>query len=244
MSEKKDETKPEEATQNLPVNVEQQIKKQLEAQRGQLGALPTNKIALKDKNFTLPDGQSSPGPIELIVLDFAWNMVHYPGAYNSNNPQQPDCFAIGREKPDSGQLVAHETVKKPYGKTCSDKNCPKNEWKSAITGGGKACKNQRKLIVVPPNFDEETEAMSMFVSPQGLKNFDAYVSRLKAEHGILPVQAVTEVSFDTAQSYPLLKFKFIERNPRVNDAWAFREQCQEMLFRPIELKEGAAKKAA
>ena len=222
-----------EETSNLPVSMEDEIRKQLAQQKDQIGALPSNKIALKAKKFTLPDGQSSPGPIEVIIVDFNWFMVHYPGSYNANNPQQPDCFAVGREKPDGGQLRPHENVVKPYSETCKD--CPKNEWKSAPTGNGKACKNQRRLIVIPPDFDDKTEPMTMYVSPGGLKNFDAYVSRLSAEHGILPVQCITEVSFDADQSYPLLQFKYLDRHTKVNEAWAIRERAQSLLFRPVEI---------
>lgn len=230
----------EEVTPNLPVNIEDQIKKELEAQRGQLGALPSNKIALKNKKFTLPDGQSTPGPFEAIVLDFVWFMVHYPGAYNSNNPQQPDCFAVGRDKPDGGLLLPHATVEKPLAANCGA--CEMNEWGSAPTGKGKACKNQRRLVVIPPKFDENTEPMTMYVSPGGLKNWDSYVSRLKNELGILPVQAITEISFDVDQSYPLLKFRFIERNTKVNDAWSMKEAAQGLLFRELEIKSEDDKK--
>lgn len=227
MSGKKDEQKT-----NLPVNIEDQIKKQLQAQKSQLGALPSNKIQLKDKKFTLPDGQSSNGPLECIVLDFAWDMVHYAGVYNSNNPQKPNCFAVGRESPDSGELKPHESVEKPQHDNCKD--CPKNEWGSSPVGKGKACKNQRRLIVVPPNFDESTEPMTMYVSPAGLKNFDKYVSRLSAEHGLLPVQVVTEISFDADKSYPLLMFKMLDTHARVNDAWSLREMSQDLLFKVTE----------
>lgn len=233
---KKDE-KPQTQETNLPVNVEDMIKKQLQAQKGQLGALPSNKIGLKNKEFTLPDGQKSPGPLECIILDFAWFMVHYPGVYNSNNPQQPNCFATGRENPEGGLLKPHESVLTPQGENCKD--CPKNEWGSAPTGKGKACKNQRRLIVVPPNFDESTEPMTMYVSPGGLKNFDKYVARLNNEHGVLPVQVITAISFDPDQSYPLLRFNLIERHTRVNDAWSLRERSQDLLFRELETKEAA-----
>jgi len=186
----------------------------------------------------LPDGQSSPGPMEVIILDFAWFLVHYPGVYNANNPQKPNCFAIGRDKPDGGKLLPHTTVLKPIGDNCS--TCPKNQWKSAPSGNGKACKNQRRLIIVPPDFDTETEPMTMYASPKSLKNFDAFVSRLKAEHGILPMQCITEVSFDADQSYPMLKFKYLDRHARVNDAWALKEQVQPLLFRELELEEEKA----
>jgi hypothetical protein len=225
-----------EETPNLPVNIEDQIKKELAAQSGQIGALPSNKIKLADKKFTLPDGQSSAGPLEVVILDFVWFMAHYPGIYNSASPQQPNCFAVGRDKPDSGLLKPHETVAKPQGKSCSEKECPMNKWKSSPTGNGKACKNQRRLVVVPPNFSEESEGMTMYVSPGGLKNFDAYVSRLKNEHGILPFQAITEVAFDKDKSYPLLTFKFLDKHTNVNVAYALRESHQPVLWRELETK--------
>lgn len=220
---------------NLPVDIEAQIKKQLMEQKGQLGALPSNKIGLKGKQFTLPDGQKSDGPLECVILDFVWTMVHYPGAFNSNNPQAPNCFAVGRENPEGGELKPHESVSKPQGKDCA--SCAKNQWGSAPSGSGKACKNQRRLVVVPPNFDENTEPMTMYVSPGGLKNFDKYVARLNNEQGVLPVQVVTEVAFDKDQPYPLLTFKFLERHTRVADAWSLRERSQDLLFREIETKE-------
>jgi hypothetical protein len=236
MVKKKDEPTNEEETKNLPIDVEASIKKQLDEQRGQLGALPTNKIGLNNKEFALPDGQKSAGPLECIILDFAWALVHYPGVYNSNNPQQPNCFATGRQNPESKSdpLVPHETVASPQGKNCRD--CAKNQWKSAATGRGKACKNQRRLIVVPPDFDEETEVMTMYVSPKGLKNFDKYVARLSNEHGVLPTQVVTAIAFNKDETYPLLQFKFVERHTRVNDAWAMRERSQDLLFRELETK--------
>jgi hypothetical protein len=223
-----------EQTQNLPVNMEAEIKKQLEAQRGHLGALPSNKISLKNKEFTLPDGQKGP-ELECVVLDYVWFMVHYPGVYNANNPQQPNCFAVGRDQPNSGQLKAHESVETPLGETCHEKVCPKNAWKSAPTGNGKACKNQRRLVLLPPNADEATEPMTLYVSPGGLKNFDAYVARLQNEHQLLPVQVITRVTFDQDQTYPLLKFELVGPHDNMNLFWSKRETAQDLLFRPIEI---------
>jgi hypothetical protein len=233
--------KDKEETKNLPVSMEEQIKKELAAQKGQLGALPSNKISTKDKTFTLPDGQSSTKPMEVVVLDFVWFMANYPGAFNANNPQQPNCFAVGRERPDGGDLKPHDTSAEPQHGDC--KECPKNQWGSAATGKGKACKNQRRLIIVPPDADEETEPMTMYVSPGALKNFDAYVSRLKNEHNMLPAQVITEISFDENQSYSSLKFKLVEKHGNMNLMWGLRTASEDLLFRPLET-EKAKEKAA
>lgn len=229
----------EEVAAQLPVNIEDEIKKQLEAQKGQLGALPANKIGLKNKEFSLPDGQKGP-TLECVVLDFVWFMVNYPGAYNSNNPQKPNCFAVGRENPEPKAneigLKPHPTAADPQSETCED--CPKNQWKSAASGNGKACKNQRRLVVLAPDADAASEAMSLYVSPGGLKFFDAYVSRLQNEHGLLPAQVITKISFDPNQSYPLLNFEFVGKHDNMNLFWSKREQAQELLFRETETEKG------
>ncbi len=219
-------------TANLPVDIQEQIRKELAESKNHVGALPANKIQLRDKKFTLPDGQSSNGPLECIILDYVWDMIYYKGVYNSNNPQKPVCFALGRETPESGNLKPHESVESPQHSDCKD--CPMNEWGSSPVGKGKACKNQRRLIVVPPNFDGSTDPMTIYVSPAGLKNFDKYVSRLRNEHGLLPVQVITEIAFDTDKSYPLLTFKMLDTHTNVNEAWALKEASQEILWRATE----------
>ena len=151
---------------------------------------------------------------------------------NANNPQQPNCFAIGRENPDSGNLKPHETSADKQHNDC--KECPKNQWKSAPQGNGKACKNQRRLLILPPNADKDSEPMTLYVSPGALKNFDSYVSRLASEHGILPVQAITEIGFDKNQSYPSLQFTFVGKHDNMNLFWSKREQAQDLLSRPLE----------
>lgn len=226
-----------EETANLPVNMEDVIKKELEAQKKHLGALPSNKIGLKNKEFTLPNGQSNK-VMECVILDFAWFMVNYPGAYNANNPQQPNCFAVGRDNPDGGLLKPHESSAEPQHGDC--KECPRNQWKSAASGNGKACKNQRRLVVLPPDADEDSDPMTVYVSPGGLRYFDAYVSRLASEHGVLPVQVITEMSFDPHQTYPLLQFKFLDKHSNMNLFWAKKEQAQDLLMRPLETEKAKA----
>jgi hypothetical protein len=226
------------ASANLPVNMEEEIRKQLAEQKNQLGSLPVNKISTRGKEFTLPDGRKGT-EIEVVILDFAWFMVNYPGVFNANNPQSPDCFAVGRENPDSGKLKPHENVSSPHHDNCAE--CPKNQWGSSPAGKGKACKNQRRLVVIGPDAEDATEIMSLYVSPGGLKHFDAYVSRLANEHKVLPVQVVTRITFDPNQTYPLLNFEMVGPHDNMNLFWAKREQAQEMLFRPIELQ---AKEAA
>jgi hypothetical protein len=232
-------SKAKKETPNLPADINAAIKQQLAEQKGQLGELPRNRISTRNKEFTLPDGLKGPH-LDCVVVDFIWSMVHYPGAYNANNPQKANCFALGREAPGSGLLVPHEDASEPQHTDCKD--CPKNQWKSAPSGNGKACKNQRRLIVAPPTATEADDCMTLYVSPAGLKNFDSYVNQLASIHQMLPVQVITRITFDADQTYPLLKFEMLEINDRLGFFWAKKEASQELLFRPIE--SGSKKDAA
>lgn len=216
------------------VNVEEEIAKQLATLKDRIGAPPSNKIATKGKKFTLPSGTASTGPLNVVILDWRWVLAHYPGAFNPNNPQDPDCFAVGLDKPESGQLVPHESIEKPHGENCAV--CAKNQWNSDPNGRGKACKNQLRLLVMAPDADDSTEPLTLYVSPTALKNFFAYTSELANVHNLDIIQVETKIGFDPNETYPKLTFELGDKHAKVNEMWALKTRYQEMVSRPIELK--------
>lgn len=218
------ESKPEET--KLPVDLEAQIKARLEALKDEVTESAGQRIRIKNKMFTLPDGESSPGPMSVIVVDFAWFFAHYPGTYNPQNPQQPDCIATGREKADSGLLKPHPNSPHPYAENCAV--CDKNQWGS---GGPqrKACKNQRRLLVLSPEFKETDEPLILYVAPTSLRNFDKYVLDL-ARDGLIPQQVVTEVSFDPNSEYARLIFKMGGLHGRLQEVMTMQQKFEDQLF--------------
>jgi hypothetical protein len=55
-----------------------------------------NKIRLsKDKQFVLPDGTKTAGPLELVIVDFVATNSFYAGKFDAKNPAPPSCFAVG-----------------------------------------------------------------------------------------------------------------------------------------------------
>ena len=216
------------------INIEEQIKKNLATLGERVGAIPSNKISTKGKRFTLPGGEPRTDPLQVVVIDYIWVMAHYPGAYNPKALQDPDCFAVGRDQPESGLLVPHDSIDKPHAKNCKD--CAKNQWKSAPTGNGKACKNQRRLIVVPVDATEDTQPLSIYVSPSAIKNFDGYLRELAAVHGLDPIQVITTIDFDPNETYTKLIFKLKEKHANLNLMWSLRQRYVELTERPIELK--------
>lgn len=216
---------------------------QIEAElRGQLARVAErtsspgqNKISVKGKQFTLPGQAPNPGPLTCVILDYIWALAHYPSAYNQNKPQDPNCFAIGREKPESGKLVAHETAPAKQGDNC--KVCPKNQWKSDPKGGnGRACKNQRRLLIVPVDASPDAQPYTIYVSPKALKGFDAYIRELQSVHGVDPIQVITEIAFNPNEAYPMLTFKMVGRHTNLVAMWNMKERYKGMTEHVIELK--------
>lgn len=212
------------------VNYQEQLRRELAQLSETVEAPSSNKISTKGKTFTLPNQRSSPGPLQVIVLDYiAVNMV-YKGAYNPSIKQPPLCWAIGRE---IKNLAPSKNVPTPQAVDCA--SCPKNQWGSGAGGRGRACKNQRRLLVIAP--DLKGEPMTLYVSPTGLKAWDSYVRDLAHDHGKLPIQVITSVTFDPQQSYPSLQFSFVDYHGNVEDAIRLRAKYQEIVTREPELKE-------
>lgn len=223
-------------TETLPTtNTAERIKAELLAMARRVSAPSSNKISTKGKLFSLPDGKSSPGPLNVVILDFVAVNSFYEGIYNPQNKAPPACFAVGT---DLDAMVPSASAPKPQGMNCND--CIKNSWGSGQGGRGKACKNTRRLIVVPPDFTKDTVPMTLYISPTGLKGWDAYIRRIVVEHTSRPIDVVTTISFDPNQAYPSLQFGFGELNPNVAIAEYLRTLHAEMLNREPEAQAKAA----
>lgn len=237
------DVKPEEqATSNLPADIRAELEAAKAGMAETIGDLPSNKISVKGKLFTLPGKEAEPGPMHAVILDYVWFNAYYKGAYNPAVQQQPVCFAVGRvEKKQDGTPVLAPDPKAPELQAEFCALCPKWQFGSSPSGG-KACKNQRRLILVPENAAEDAQPYSLYVSPSGLKNFGLYLEELK-RLGKHPAQVVTEIGFDSNQSYPKLTFKVAKMHDNLSLMWALREKAQSMLFRTIDVTPGEAKAA-
>lgn len=83
----------------------------------------------------------------VVVIDHILENVFYEGRFNVEKPTPPTCFALGR---DDREMRPHAVVVEAgqaQNPTCH--GCPMNEWGSNDTGKGKACRNTRRLAMVP-----------------------------------------------------------------------------------------------
>ena len=147
-------------------------------------------FGLKGGILTLNDAQLPNNEIGCVVLDSILENVYYEDDFDADSPASPVCYAFGR---DEDTMEPHEDVETKQAENCAA--CPHAAWGSADKGRGKACRNRRRLALLPAGtFDregnftpiddaahyEKAEAAFLGVSPTSLKGFAAYVKGLAA----------------------------------------------------------------
>jgi hypothetical protein len=217
------------------LSVQDQLKKELETLKDRVDPPSGYMVSVKGKTFTLPDGSANDGPMTCVVLDWVSANTYFEGLYNPQNIQPPACFAIAREP---SKAAPSANAPKQQHTDCS--SCPKNEWGSDPQGGkGKACKNTRRLLIVPSSATEKTQPWVISVSPTGLKHFDKYVNTL-ADVGTHPIQVLTDISFEASEAFPSLRFAVVEKHDNLNVMWALKERGEEILLQEPRLEETKA----
>jgi hypothetical protein len=113
--------------------------------------------------------------LNCIVLASMHENVFYTGAFDPDNPQPPACWAFG----ESAEGMAPK-CDNPINATC--KGCPNNEWGSDTRGGrGKACKEIRRLAVIPASGNITDNEMAMLKVPvTSVRNWANYVNSVVA----------------------------------------------------------------
>lgn len=157
------------------------------------------------------DGNAFPGnQTAVVVLAYALENSYYDGPYDPDRPASPKCFAFGLNE---RELEPHEAVDQDdYFERQSDicDGCPRNEWGSAETGRGKACKNVVRLALIPagqytskgrnqglelelfddPEHFQTAEVAYMKLPVMSVKNWTSFVKQVAADlrrppHGII-----------------------------------------------------------
>jgi len=82
----------------------------------------------------------------VVIADAVLENVFYEGKFDAATPKPPTCFAFGRDELSMAPHAAVVAAGQAQAATCGE--CPLNEWASAETGRGKACRNTRRLALV------------------------------------------------------------------------------------------------
>lgn len=133
--------------------------------------------------------------LDCIVIANAYENAYYEGKFDPNNPKPPVCYAIHVNE---DEMVPHEKAAKPQAASCAE--CPMNEWGSAAESKGKACKNIRRLALLPPDAITDaakiSSAESLFLKlpVMSVKNWSLYVNNVATEYKRPPFAVVTQIS--------------------------------------------------
>lgn len=213
------------ATTNAIVDIRAQLRAELEAQKDRVTPPTGGRISTAGKVFTLPDGRTSTKPLNLIILDWRITHAYYTGVYDPAKRAAPVCFAMSKTldcAPDASKIES------PKNKDCA--SCPFNEYGSGSNNKGKACKETRRLAVIPVDATIETVPFILDVSPTGIKGFDAYISQLK-QRDKHAMEAITEIAFRSDATYPTLTFglESLADDEQIAIAYKLREVAAQKL---------------
>lgn len=132
-----------------------------------------------------PDDPDMVKEITGVIVDHhavnAYWAVKYAG---ENNP--PDCSSM-----DGKEGVTADGTRK----ACN--SCPMNDWGSDEDGRGKACKNMRRIYILP---EGEMFPLLLTLPPTSLKNFSNYLAKRIIAKGRRSHTVLTRVSLKKAVS--------------------------------------------
>lgn len=178
--------------------------------------------------------QPVPGnKLSVIIVASTMQRLYYDKPFDPNKPASPICFAF-HDGTDDVPWVPHEKAHAKQSDLCA--TCPMNEWGSDIKGGrGKACKEVRKLALIPNTAGKEMAMMSVPV--MSVKNWSNYVNGLAASVRRPPWGVVTEVSVHPdARSQFTVKFDLVELVPeeKLGEVYAKIPLAMEALTTPYD----------
>ena len=206
-------------------------------------------ISFKGGKITFDGGEVPGAKMNCVILDHILENALYEGKYDSKNPSSPVCFAFGTDQKD---MAPHADCTDPKSEKC--KGCEFNEWGTADTGKGKACKNIVRLALVAESDLEELESAELAyarVPVTSTKSWAGYVKQLESMLHLPPFAVVTELSVieDDGDQFHIC-FKLAEKiDPEHGEALiAKHEAAHEAIDFPYQAAEEkpapAAKKTA
>lgn len=175
--------------------------------------------------------------VNVIILDAAFENTYYPGAYDPNKLESPECFAIGKVQDD---MVPHEKAEDKQHEDCE--GCPQHKWGSKPNSRGKACQERRRLILIPGTVESADDILTaevavMKIPVTSVKIWANYVKTLDAMYKRPVFAMLTEIS-TTPDPNTQFKLNFTPIES-VNMEWLDallkkRKMAQDILMKPYE----------
>ena len=167
-----------------------------------------SKISLRAGVIKYGDQPVKGNILPAIVLLAAHRNTYYDKPFDPNNLANPVCFALSISGDDMeahanvpDENVPANSLEKPRATPRSCDGCAFNDWGSDPKGGrGKACKETRRLIILPADAADSVEnaknaEMAIIDIPvTSGKNYSNFVNGLAAGAQVPPWAAITDIS--------------------------------------------------
>lgn len=189
-------------------DVEKLMEEDVEEESSRAVAGEGNFISIKGGSFTY-QGADIGEEMEVVIVDFANENSYYDGPYNPDEPSSPACWSVSKDK--SIDMVPSQDSPKLQCEDCA--SCWANEYGSADTGRGKACKNSIRLAVVSQDdFDnlDAAEVAFIRVPPTSTKNFNKMSNGVRKVHKRPMYGIISRIKFDDNADYETLLFEPVE----------------------------------
>jgi hypothetical protein len=145
--------------------------------------------------------------MDVIILFASYRNVYYSGAYDRNNIKNPDCFALSASGID--MRPSDVPMDKQQNPTCE--GCWANQWKSDKGPGGevrkgKACKESRRLILMPAGVAEDVSAIKtaelaiLDLPVTSAANYGGFVNAVAATVGVPPWACVANIKVQPSKN--------------------------------------------
>jgi len=196
-------------------------------------------ISIRGKNFSF-QGAVLEDPLKVVAIDYGFENALYEGKWDPETPQPPVCFAVAKTLDD---LAPHESSPKPQAESCRE--CPHNQFGTADTGKGKACKNSIRLALLSTatkKFDagyvEKADPALMRLPPTSTKHFRGYLKKVTEGLQLPLFSIVTALSFDEEATTPVVIPQFEEEISDRKTLTALigkRDAVQDALLQPFDV---------
>jgi hypothetical protein len=187
-------------------------------------------ISFKSGQLTVAGQPVKGNEADVIVLDSIYENKMYQGKFDSENKAPPVCYAFARTQE---SLKPHEKSFDKKHEQCA--GCPYNEFGTADTGKGKACKNTRRLGVLAIGNAETTETIKnreVFFAELPVTSVKGWAGYVKSVAAVLkrpPFGVVTKLSvIPDAKT----QFKVVFSDPRPIPS----ELLESVMFKVDEVK--------
>lgn len=154
-------------------------------------------LSFKGGRMSYDDTPIPGDKINVIIVAFVLENAWFKNPYNPLKTESPVCYAMGAEEEG---MVPHEDSEEPQHTDCA--TCPKNEWGSAGGGSrGKACKNSRRIFVIPADSVKDgvegikkANLVGCKLPVTSLKAFSKHINNIVKVLNTVPFGVVCELS--------------------------------------------------